>query len=188
VIPEGFGYHVKAGTKWGGNIHVLHTQGLEGGQQGIKECIECWAGPQKHCGNNAQRNGSFDCCDQGTCPTASGTDKVPTEYRMKMVLRYTRDTTLVAPVDMETYLSPDCQYEYNADTESSPGVNAVSKTWAVDKDKEYLFMVGHMHSGGNNTAQHSTAQHSTARSYPANQASKHTKEAMPALRVMCDMT
>lgn len=114
VIPDGFGYHVANGTKWGANIHVLHIQGLADGQQGVKECIECWAGETKNCGSSARRNGTFMCCVVGGCPTAPGTDTMPTEYKMEMKLRYTRDVQMVRPVDMETYLAPNCSYEYNA--------------------------------------------------------------------------
>jgi hypothetical protein len=62
AFPPGYGYKVKDGTVWGANIHLLHTQGLTGGQQGIKECIECWATPfrQRH-GCEPSRNGSFGC-------------------------------------------------------------------------------------------------------------------------------
>lgn len=34
IIPDGYGYHVQDGTVWGANIHILHTEGLAGGDQG----------------------------------------------------------------------------------------------------------------------------------------------------------
>ena len=104
VMPEGYGYHVRDGTKWGANIHLLHTQGLAGGDQGTKECIECWAGPRKACGLDPKRNGSFSCCQTGTCPVAPDGDGIPTEYKMQMTIKYTRNVSMVKPVDMETYL------------------------------------------------------------------------------------
>ena len=112
VIPQGYGYHVQNGTVWGANIHVLHTQNIAGGAQGVKECIECWAGPRKACGLDPKQNGSFACCQSGTCPVVPGKDRTPTEYKMKIVITYTRDVSMVKPVDVETYLSPGCQYEY----------------------------------------------------------------------------
>ena len=134
------------------NIHVLHTQGLQGGQQGVKECIECWGGPGKHCGSDPRRNGTFDCCDQGTCPVAPGADATPTEYKMLMRLRYTRDVSKVTAVNVETYQAPDCVYEYNALPSGGGPENKVTETWTVDKDKEFLFAVGHMHSGALNVS------------------------------------
>jgi hypothetical protein len=100
---------------WGANIHLLHTQGLSGGEQGVKECIECWAGPEKSCGTSSRANGSFACCQSGSCPVAPGGDGVPTEYKMRLTLKYTRNISMVLPVDMETYLAPNCQYD--TDTE-----------------------------------------------------------------------
>ena len=134
------------------NIHVLHTQGLQGGQQGVKECIECWGGPGKHCGSDPRRNGTFDCCDQGTCPVAPGADATPTEYKMLMRVRYTRDVSKVTAVNVETYQAPDCVYEYNALPSGGGPENKVTETWTVDKDKEFLFAVGHMHSGALNVS------------------------------------
>lgn len=144
VIPDGFGYHVSNGTEWAANIHVLHIRGLADGEQGIKECIECWAGEMKNCGNNARKNGTFMCCVVGGCPTSPGADMMPTEYKMQMKIRYTRDVEMVRPVDTETYLAPNCSYEYNAIAgggNESSGMTAVgdahlaSSTWVVDKDK-----------------------------------------------------
>lgn len=37
IIPDGYGYHVAAGTVWGANIHILHTEGLAGGDQGATQ-------------------------------------------------------------------------------------------------------------------------------------------------------
>ena len=56
----------------------------------------------------------------------------------------------MAAVDVETYLAPDCQYEYNAlpgyEAGTEPSENMVTKTWTVDENKEYLFMLG-IHAG-----------------------------------------
>ena len=112
VIPEGYGYRVHAGTKWGANIHAMHVTGLAGGAQGVKECIECWAGEKKACAGDMERaNGTFSCCVIGTCPVEPGADGMTTEYRMAMTLQYTRNITMIKPVDVETYLAPNCSYE-----------------------------------------------------------------------------
>ena len=46
----------------------LHTVDIAGGEQGIKECIECWATPYRLAhtqGCDAGGNGSFSCCGAG---------------------------------------------------------------------------------------------------------------------------
>ena len=115
---------------------MLHIQGLANGQQGIKECIECWAGEAKCCGADAVKNGTFTCCVAGTCPTEKDADMMTTEYKMSMKLSYTRDVHKVQPVDVETYLTPNCSYEYNAVPEH-PGaeVHLARQNWTVDRDK-----------------------------------------------------
>ena len=140
VVPDGFGYHVINGTKWGANIHVLHIVGLADGEQGIKECIECWGGPKKACGTNAKKNGTFTCCVSGGCPVTAGADAHTTEYKMSMTLKYTRNVSMVRPVDVETYLAPNCSYEYNAlpSTTMDGETHLATSTWIVDRDKESL--------------------------------------------------
>ena len=116
---------------------------------GVKECIECWGGPLKPCG--MRQNGSFACCQSGRCPVAH-VDTVPVEYRMQITLTYTRNVSMVRPVDMETYLAPDCQYEYNVYANYEEPEQKATKTWIVDHDKRLLFGVGHMHSGALNVS------------------------------------
>ena len=117
--------------------------------------IECWAGEQKSCANPDQAtyhasNGTFMCCVAGTCPVAPDADKMTTEYRMRMRISYTRDIEQVTPVDMETFMAPNCSYEYNAVPVDGAHEHVTSWTWEVDKDKTYVLGVGHMHSGALN--------------------------------------
>ena len=72
-----------------------------------KECIECWGGPGKACGKD--HNGSFACCQSGRCAVADPSDDLPTEYKMRLTIKYTRELEKVQPVDIETYLAPGCQ-------------------------------------------------------------------------------
>jgi hypothetical protein len=101
---EGHGYHVLDGTVWGANIHLLHTADLRGGVQGVKECIECWAGDTKNC--DVRSNGSFSCCQSNSyCPTVS-VDLTPTRYHMRLEIAITRNVSMVKPVDMATFTVP----------------------------------------------------------------------------------
>jgi len=56
------------GIEWNANIHLLKTTDLVGGDNGPKECIECWWGPQKTCSPDS--NGTFSCCySDSSCAT-----------------------------------------------------------------------------------------------------------------------
>jgi hypothetical protein len=91
---DGYGYKVLNGTVWGANIHMLHTVDIKGGAQGTKECIECWAGEGKRC--DARANGSFACCHSDShCPTVNE-DPVPTQYRLRLEIAYTRNVSMVS--------------------------------------------------------------------------------------------
>ena len=69
---------------------------------------------------------------------------------MQITLTYTRNVSMVKPVDMATYLAPDCQYEYNVYANFEEPEQKATKTWVVDHDQRLLFGVGHMHSGALN--------------------------------------
>ena len=157
AFPPGYGYVVQKGTVWGVNIHLLHTQGLVGGQQGIKECIECWATPfrQKN-GCNPARNGSFACCglgrDSGTCQTTT-LDPIPTEYYLKMYVTFTHDIETITPLDIAVFRAPNCLYEYNVGDRPSVqmgDVNMVEDQWVIKQAQEVEFAVGHLHTGAIN--------------------------------------
>ena len=159
-LPTGYGYEVKSGTQWGANIHLLHSEGISGGQQGIKECIECWATPsrlaQGH-GCTPKGNGSFSCCGSGgggDCAQAFP-DPVPTEYRLVMYIEYTRDLIAITPADVAVFRTPNCRYEYNVGDSPSTrvgDVNVVSETWKVPAKIEAIFGIAHMHTGAINVS------------------------------------
>ena len=100
---------------------------------------------------DAGQNGSFGCCQTGRCPVAHA-DGIPTEFRMQMTITYTRNVSMVKAVDAETYTAPGCNYEYNAYANSTHPEQLGTETWTVNEDKEYLFGVGHMHSGALNVS------------------------------------
>jgi hypothetical protein len=157
AFPPGYGYMVDAGTVWGANIHLLHTEGLAGGQQGIKECIECWATPFRlQNGCRPHGNGTFSCCGashaSGTCETTHP-DPIPTEYYLKMYVTFTRELTSITPVDVAVFRAPNCVYEYNVGDRPSVqtgDVNMVEDQWVMPQREEALFAVAHLHTGAIN--------------------------------------
>lgn len=161
VFPPGFGYKVESGTVWGANIHLLHTEDIVGGEQGVKECIECWATPyrvsQGHGCDPQYGNGSFSCCGSGggggNC-AVNTPDPVPTQYAMSLVVEYVRDTTVVA-VNPSTFRVPQCDYEYNVGDDHTlriGDVNVVEESWVIPERLEAVFGVAHMHTGAINVS------------------------------------
>ena len=73
ALPAGYGYHVAEGTKWGANIHLLRTEGLEGEDPylAVKHCTECFYAPGKGDACNIQSNGTFQCCGGHTARRAA---------------------------------------------------------------------------------------------------------------------
>ena len=71
---------------------------------------------------------------------------------MQMTITYTRNVSMVKAVDAETYTAPGCNYEYNAYANSTHPEQLGTETWTVNEDKEFLFGVGHMHSGALNVS------------------------------------
>merc|ERR1712096_188201 len=74
AYPDGYGVVLDGTETWGANIHLLRTQGLSNGEQGVKECIECWYAKGKGC--KQAQSGTFACYgDKSFCPTTSRLEK-----------------------------------------------------------------------------------------------------------------
>ena len=69
---------------------------------------------------------------------------------MQMTITYTRNVSMVKAVDAETYLAPNCEYEYNVLANTAEPEQLATETWTIDEGKDFLFAVGHMHSGAIN--------------------------------------
>lgn len=160
-FPAGHGFHVKNGTVWGANIHLLHTVDIAGGDLGIKQCIECWATPYRisHTqGCDAGGNGSFSCCGAGgggNCEVTTQ-DPVPTEYFMSMTLEFTRDVDAITDLDVSVFRAPHCDYEYNTGDPSTKrigDVDVVEEVFPIPKGmNEIIYGVAHMHTGAINVS------------------------------------
>ncbi len=47
MFPDGHGLMVDGTEVWTANIHLLRTEGVANGSQGVKDCIECMWAPSK---------------------------------------------------------------------------------------------------------------------------------------------
>ena len=159
-FPAGYGFKVKNGTVWGANIHLLHTQDIAGGAQGVKECIECWATPYRLSQGNGcaqSGNGSFSCCGSGgggDCEVTTP-DPVPTEYYMSLNLEYTREVESITAIDVSVFRAPNCEYEYNAGVnplQRIGNVDVVEEVWPIPQRVEIIYGVAHMHTGAINVS------------------------------------
>ena len=157
VLPDGFGYVVEAGTKWGANIHLLRTEGLAGADKhrAAKECNECYYAPFKGAACTPARNGTFACCGerdpQGTMKCATALfPPPPRAYRLRYTFNFTTAVAALTPVQIGTMSAPDCATFYAVERNESAPVHRASYELRVPARASVLFAVGHLHVGGLN--------------------------------------
>ena len=162
ALPAGYGYHVAEGTKWGANIHLLRTEGLEGEDPylAVKHCTECFYAPGKGDACTIQRNGTFKCCGDSCatgktgkqsckCPTAKGVSTERKGYKLKYTLNYTTGCDL-EPVDIGVLAAPDCAAFYHVQRNNAEPVTVASAELSIDGAYDVVAATGHQHVGAVN--------------------------------------
>ena len=164
-FPEGYGYHIYDGDYFGGNIHLLHTVDLEGDDgtpegaaAAAKHCNECYYAPGKGAACTPAMNGTFQCCGDRCfdgsckCPTKAGTKLVPTDFYLSYTVTFTRNISMIKPVGVGVYTTPNCQLYYAVLRNDDEPINISRTTFTVPADVEVLLAIGHQHVGAINTS------------------------------------
>lgn len=156
-FPTGHAYVVEPGTKWGGNIHLLRTEGLAGNpHKAAKECNECYYGPNKGQQCTPQRNGTFQCCGEADthglafCDTAEGPLPPEKNYHLRYNVTYTRDIQSVSPLEVGVMSAPDCAAFYGVLRNDENPVDTQSYQLRLPYDVHVALAIGHMHTGAIN--------------------------------------
>lgn len=165
VLPPGYGVVVDDAdgpTKWGGNIHLLHTEFLAGSNKhkAAKECNECYYAPGKGERCTPGKNGTFDCCGEtsftgngGKCPTRLLTaeeEAATYEYKLRYSLNYTRDVDAITPVQVGVWTTPDCRLFYDVLRNDTHPERVDSTEATVPDDMTIVLAIGHQHTGALN--------------------------------------
>mmetsp|Transcript_23417 Transcript_23417/g.92815 ORF Transcript_23417/g.92815 Transcript_23417/m.92815 type:complete len:292 (-) Transcript_23417:337-1212(-) len=175
AFPPGFGFKVlDPALFWGGNIHLLRTEYLDGDDaaRAAKECAECWYAPGKGCG--PWQNGTFSCCGDSDvaravygknftggpfglidryarCPTRPDAPLDDSKtYRLKYTINYTEDVDAVEEAHVGVWTTPDCNTYYNAERDNDAPEHLSSTEFTVPRDAEILVAIGHQHIGSLN--------------------------------------
>eukprot|EP00937_MAST-01D_sp_MAST-1D-sp2_P002338 g2338.t1 len=160
-LPAGHGYKVKAGDAWGGNIHLLHTEGLKvpaGGDEwdARKQCNECYYAPFKGPKCTPATNGTFDCCGDkcydGTCscPTDGSLPKTASTYYLRYTVSYTRDEAQTTNTGLGVWTTPNCNAFYSVLRDDANPEHLSSTTFVQQQPGEIVFAIGHQHTGAIN--------------------------------------
>eukprot|EP00450_Noctiluca_scintillans_P007857 CAMPEP_0194485052 /NCGR_PEP_ID=MMETSP0253-20130528/6170_1 /TAXON_ID=2966 /ORGANISM="Noctiluca scintillans" /LENGTH=468 /DNA_ID=CAMNT_0039324969 /DNA_START=46 /DNA_END=1452 /DNA_ORIENTATION=+ len=162
-FPKGTGYSVADGTSWGGNIHLLRTDGgasLAGDDPWLaaKECDECYydAGGTKGPKCTLDKNGTFECCGEAcydgscSCPTKQGIDMTPVTYFLRYTMNYTYDVSAITPVSVGVITTPNCLAFYGVYRDDSSPESLSTTSFPVPEDGEILLGQGHLHTGAIN--------------------------------------
>jgi hypothetical protein len=165
-------------NEWGGNIHVLRTEGLAhdapgmvavhdivGGAsadaQAAKQCNECFYAVGKGPKCFPSENGTFNCCGDNCfdgsckCPTtANATEMGEISYSLSYTIKYTLDVAAVKPLLTGVLATPDCAQFYavepGAPGEDSETVHESITSFTVPSAKSILLALGHQHTGAIN--------------------------------------
>jgi hypothetical protein len=160
-FPAGYGYIVPAHTEWSANIHLLRTEGLEGGNphKAAKECNECYYAPTKTSQCTKEANGTFDCCGEGDfkgeahCPVSDAGKLLPAKnYHLRYTFSYTKDVSALIAVQIGTMSAPACSAFYNVLRDEEHPVNVASYELTLPFPADVVFGVGHAHTGALNVS------------------------------------
>jgi len=159
TLPAGYGYVVEEGALWGGNIHLLRTEGLAGNSaKAAKECNECYYGPNKGTQCTEARNGTFQCCgehdDEGLayCDTADAPLPLDKEFYLRYNVTYTRDLDSITPLEIGVMSAPDCYPFYGVYRNDETKVDTQSYSIKLPYDVHVALAIGHMHTGAINVS------------------------------------
>lgn len=134
-FPSGYGYRMGAeGGRWGGNIHLLHTQNLstvysEGSLDlAAKQCVECYYAPGKGDECTPGRNGTFQCCGAhegsgANCPTTIAAHLLPaTTFYLRYTVWYVApiQANMLKEVRVGVWTTPNCAAYYQVHTLRAP--------------------------------------------------------------------
>jgi len=158
TLPEGYAYVVEDGAQWGGNIHLLRTEGLAGNpHKAAKECNECYYGPNKGAQCTKEKNGTFACCGErdynGTAFCDTSPDlPLPVEkiYHLRYNVTYTRSIDTIIPLQIGVMSAPDCLQFYGVYRNDTHPVDTQSYSLTLPYDVKLLLATGHMHTGALN--------------------------------------
>lgn len=167
-FPGGYGYPMPAGDKWGGNIHILHTQNLstefsiDGSVEGAqKRCNECYYAPGKGSKCTPSQNGTFQCCGDKcydgscSCPVVDGAKDLPARvYYLRYTINYVApsEAAQLKDVRIGVWTTPNCAAYYGVQASDEEPESMSETTFTVPHSGEVVHAIGHLHTGAINVS------------------------------------
>ena len=164
-FPAGYGYPIAAGTAWGGNIHLLHTQNLstvfsEGSLDlAAKQCNECYYAPGKGKECTPTRNGTFECCGDRcydgscSCPTTVAAHLLPaTTFYLRYSVWYVEpeQASMLKDVRIGVWTTPNCAAFYQVLRNDKKPEQLSRTSFTIPHAGTIIHAVGHQHTGAIN--------------------------------------